>query len=64
VLFLKLFEEVYAPLTAGLLAPFRGEVTRVQIPLGTPRFTAVTAGAPIRAGELATPGAPAFDRSL
>jgi hypothetical protein len=24
VVFLKLFEKVYAPLTAGLLAPFRG----------------------------------------
>ena len=23
--FLKLFEKVYAPLTAGLLAPFRGD---------------------------------------
>ena len=25
VVFLKLFEKVYAPLTAGLLAPFRGD---------------------------------------
>ena len=25
VAFLKLFEKVYAPLTAGLLAPFRGD---------------------------------------
>ena len=25
VAFLKLFEKIYAPLTAGLLAPFRGD---------------------------------------
>ena len=25
VVFLKLFEKIYAPLTAGLLAPFRGD---------------------------------------
>jgi len=25
LVFLKLFEKVYAPLTAGLLAPFRGD---------------------------------------
>jgi len=25
VAFLKLFERIYAPLTAGLLAPFRGD---------------------------------------
>ena len=25
MVFLKLFEKVYAPLTAGLLAPFRGD---------------------------------------
>jgi len=28
VVFLKLFERIYAPLTAGLLAPFRGD--RIQ----------------------------------
>jgi hypothetical protein len=27
VVFLKLFERIYAPLTAGLLQPFRGDTT-------------------------------------
>jgi len=30
VVFLKLFEKVYAPLTAGLLVPFRGDCTLVE----------------------------------
>jgi hypothetical protein len=30
VVFLKLFEKIYAPLTAGLLAPFRGDRLRAE----------------------------------
>ena len=30
VVFLKLFEKIYAPLTAGLLAPFRGDRTLAE----------------------------------
>jgi len=30
LVFLKLFEKIYAPLTAGLLAPFRGDRILVE----------------------------------